>query len=123
MPRSVTVMSRYAQTDTCRHCRAPVLTGLDEDLCAFHATTDPNPLTALGEALALLAGRRTYELRRRGENRLGLYRRDRWQIQGRQAGDQHFVVADHQCDTPPLPTIPQPAIPAREKDTDAAIPF
>lgn len=48
----------------CRGCKTPILTGLDSDECALQARVDATPLTAIGEALALLAGRQTFTLRR-----------------------------------------------------------
>lgn len=111
-------MSRRALEDKCRQCRGQILTGLDEDDCAFRAAVDPTPLTALGEALALLARRRTYELRDRR-----LFRRDRWQIAGRQAGTQYLVLADHSCNSSPLPSIPLPAPEKRKEATHAVAPF
>lgn len=85
----------------CRACRASILEGWDGDQLAVRATVDPDPVTALGEALALLAGRSSYELRSYTAG-MALHQRDRWQITGRNA-DQHFVLVDHECDAVPLP--------------------
>ena len=101
----------------CRTCKAQILEGLDEDVCAFRATVDPDPLTPLGEALALIADRRTYELRRHSRG-WALWHRDRWQITGRVAGSKYLVVADHQCHTAKLPTIPTPPRVKKAKAND-----
>lgn len=95
-----------ARPRKCRHCKAPVLAGLDDELCGFPTTVDPTPLSPIGEALALLAGRTTYRLDKDQQ----LWRRDRWQIAGQPAGTvdrlfPHDVVASHSCGAPPLPSI------------------
>lgn len=51
---------RGVRATYCRDCRAPILTGLDADLCAFPAQVDVTQLNALGEAMAQLDGRATY---------------------------------------------------------------
>lgn len=88
-------VTRAARTTHCRRCGAVVMRGLDGDKAAFPATVDPEPLTALGEVLALLAGRGTYELRWVG-HRYELDARDQWQIQGRPPAEIH-AVAEHAC--------------------------
>jgi len=108
---------RGVTTHRCRTCQAQILEGLDEDVCAFRAVVDPDPLTPMGEALALLAGRRSYEIRRHSGG-WALWHRDRWQIRGRVAGPKYLVVADHQCDTPKLPTIPTPPRVKKAKAND-----
>lgn len=72
---------------TCQACGRLTLYGLAEGL-PVHA--DPVPLTALGELLALAAGRQTYTLRRSG-----LIHRDA----SRRADPRLStpVVADHSC--------------------------
>lgn len=99
----------YARLDTkggrgvrcgrCRDCRAPILTGLDGDTCAFVARVDCTPLTPLGEVLALLQdGVRTYELRTPGQAFARLVRRDFHAIRSRPAETGRFdVLADHRC--------------------------
>lgn len=87
-------MSRKAKLIACVRCDEPVLRGLDADIAAFPARTDIYPLSLHGEVQALMAGRRTYELRL-GE----LDHRDRWMITGRPASSI-TVVADHVCEEP-----------------------
>jgi hypothetical protein len=53
---------RSASLTRCRDCKAPILYGLDADMCALSVRADPTPLTPLGEALALIDGRATYSL-------------------------------------------------------------
>jgi hypothetical protein len=98
-------IGRRAKHRLCGQCQAVVLVGLDADRCAGEAHTDPDPITGIGEVLALLAGRATYRLRRAG--RLQLDHRTRWHIAGEPA-DHVDVVAEHRCGAPPLPTKPKP---------------
>lgn len=56
-----TGLTRRARVRACR-CGAPILAGLDADLLAFEVQVDPIPLTAIGEALAQVEGRATFEL-------------------------------------------------------------
>lgn len=95
---------RGTKPTKCIVCKADVLAGFDNDTCAQAAITDPNPLSPLGEALALIDKRRTYELSRHGAG-LALYHRDHWQISGRHPSDTIIVLTDHKCGTPPLPGI------------------
>lgn len=88
-------------------CGARVLAGVDADRCAFNAAVDNSPLTRRGELLAVVAGRRTYEL---ADGRL--YRRDRWSIRSTPRG---AVLAEHDCTPIPagwrLPPAPRPPAP------------
>lgn len=120
-------MGRNTTSRRCRQCKAAVLVGLDGDLCAFPTTADPTPLSPLGEALALLAGRATLHLRATPDGGRYLDRRDRWQIQGEPAGTANRlfpfdVVAAHVCHSPPLPSIPTnlPDKPEARKDQNNA---
>lgn len=92
-------LTRRARIRTC-DCRQPVLVGLDDDVCALDAITDPVPLTPLGEALARIEGRWTWSLRRSGHGFV-LDRRDPLEILGRPAGTQTRtdVLRQHRCDT------------------------
>lgn len=83
-----------------------VITGFDGDTVAMTAVVDPAPLSALGEALAQLAGRYTVSLDTEG-GRLVLNARTSWRIPARPAGAGRFdVLAEHRCSAPPLPSIP-----------------
>lgn len=100
-------MVRPLKRRRCRSCNRYVLVGLDSDHCAVNATVDPKPLTSLGEALALLTGRNTYDLQAiptQPQERT-LERRSWWHILGRPAGTYHpafpaDVVTDHHCTQP-----------------------
>src|SRR5437879_6066733 len=89
-------IGRNARLHHCRDCGRYVLTGLDNDLCAGVAHADPSPLSPLGEALALIGGRRTYALHQ-SPGRLELQLRDQWQIEGRPAGAVLDVLPEHTC--------------------------
>jgi hypothetical protein len=54
--------ARAANLKPCPACRATVLAGLDADNAACPVRCDPTPLTEMGEAVALLQGRATYDL-------------------------------------------------------------
>ena len=101
-------------------CHFPTLAGLDADRCALDAWCDLGELTLEGEALALLDGRRTYELH---GGRLSP--RDRWCIPGRPAGRSRWpVLAEHRCHDPIpaawcIPHRPEPAT----TTTNEGIPF
>lgn len=98
-------ITREARVRRCQDCPSWTVVGLDADRCAGPATADAEPLSRVGEALALLAGRQTYTLRRIG-TRLELDHRHRWAVGGSRPGDGPYdVVAAHRCHAPPLPTI------------------
>lgn len=112
-------VGRRATIRPCADCRQATVTGLDADRCAHRATCDPNPLTARGEAIALIAGRRTYALRRLF-GRLELDHRDHWQIRANPAGhpdNRYDVLAEHRCGPSPwhgdltTATVHQPTTP------------
>jgi hypothetical protein len=99
-------IGRAARAHHCKTCGQLILTGLDNDMCAGVADADPVPLAPLGEALAIIAGRNTYALRKTVD-RLELQLRDSWQIAGDPAGTTRYdVVAQHSCDAVNLPTLP-----------------
>lgn len=84
---------RNAAARPCRTCRRTVLYGLDADVCALSVRADPVPITALGETVALLAGRATYHLAA-AAGRRQLHYRDAWAIEGERKSP---VVAEHRC--------------------------
>lgn len=115
-------ISRRAKVRPCPACGVPTLIGLDDPRCANEARADLLILTALGEALALLAGRSTYRLRNAGRTELDY--RDRWQIAGKNADrDDVDVLAAHRCGAPPLPSKPKPEQQQSIKGDSDAIPF
>lgn len=107
------------KTHPARHrCGAPVLTGLDADRAALQVTVDPAPLTAIGEAAALILGRQTYELHTAGD-RQELDYRDRHRITARPANlEKSHVVQAHECGKPPIATKPQTDTETEGADND-----
>lgn len=100
----VNSVGRNARGRRCRDCGDWVLAGLDGDRCAEAVHVDPTPLSALGEAMALIAGKGTYALRREGPA-FRIDHRHRWAIAAKPAGtpgQRYDVVASHACsDTGP----------------------
>lgn len=103
-------ITRRAKERTCT-CGAPIFVGLDADRCAGEVRVDTKPVTAAGEALAILSGRSTYLLRT--GLRPELDHRTQWHIAGTSADDT-TVLAAHTCGAPPLPTKPTPPPPTQE---------
>lgn len=91
--------TRTARTRRCPTCRRPIIHGLDANWAAQIACCDPWPLTPIGEALTLLAGRRTWSLTFAGRYELDY--RDHWRIRGLPAATRHDVLAAHECGLPP----------------------
>lgn len=93
-------IGRRAQPRRCPTCSNRILTGLDADWAACRADVDPTPLTALGEALAHLEGRRTYALVVDGARHVLDYR-DAGRITHRPAGSPAArrldVLPEHRC--------------------------
>lgn len=122
-----TGLARRARIRTCE-CGERVLAGLDAEVCAFEVHADPMPLTALGEALALIDGRRTFAVHHEG-GRYVLDWRDGHSITEAPAGTQprEDVLRGHRCRTSP-PTGSQVAPSSFVKSTpplpaDAPAPF
>lgn len=114
-------IGRRVRATACPTCRQPTLTGLDADTAAFTATADPAPLDPLGEALAVLAGRTTYELHHAG-SRLELERRDSFAMRT-PAGAKTDVLAEHRCGAPPLPALPSRLARIAPKETPTCLLF
>lgn len=96
-----TGLSRRARPRPCARCHTWTVCGLDADTLALEAHCDPQPLTPLGEVIALATGRRTLELvRTRG--RLELEQRWADHIESRLAGNTPGadVLATHRCGQP-----------------------
>lgn len=108
--------SRRTRLDTCS-CGQPILTGLDDDNCAFVANTDLPFLTWAGELAARVVDqRKTYALQAGV-----LFRRDPLQHIGESANP---IVAEHRCGHPIPDTWRQPLTPRRPKEThDVRPPF
>lgn len=93
-----TGISRRASARRCHRCQLYTVAGLDDDRCALEAQCDPRPLTAAGEATAIVSGLRTFSLTWRG--RYELDARTYREIRSKPAGStpRHDVLAEHQCD-------------------------
>lgn len=96
-------VTRAVRARRCRDCREYVLVGLSSDRCGFPVAADPDPLSRLGEAVSLMAGRSTYSLRNAGD-RLELDHRSHFEIRGEAARDRlrHDVLARHVCGLPSI---------------------
>lgn len=89
--------TRRARAVACERCGLAVWRGIDEEWGGMAVDCDPLPLSRIGEAQAVMYGRRTYELSESG-GRLELWRRDRWRIKSRPAGTKRMdVVVGHDC--------------------------
>jgi hypothetical protein len=99
---AATAASRNTAARTCTGCRKPVLRGLTAFPMAISVDVDPWPLTAAAEAVCLLMGRATYELRHLHPH-YDLDSRDQWRRKERPAGASPGVdvLAAHQCGVPP----------------------
>ena len=114
----------------CSQCKAPILTGLDSDNCAFDARVDPTPLTSLGEFVAKLNNLTTYDVSRpSGTTRL--QRRSARRIAAHPAGGcaatlgPYDVLAAHQCHVtmPPTCTTTSRLNPATREGASDVCPF
>lgn len=99
---SETGSTRRLRLRSCRGCGEKVANGLDDVICAFEVDADPVPLSPLGEALAMLEGRRTVAVHREGD-RYVLDQRDAEHVAKRPAGSgtREDVLRLHSCGTPP----------------------
>lgn len=117
IPTTVTALSalvggrggRAITVRRCRRCARVVLAGWDDDYCAMLATVEWVPLSAVGELVALLGGRPTYELR--AGRPWTITRRWGRQITSHHPGTHDWrgcfdVVAAHRCNGPLLPDLP-----------------
>lgn len=95
-------ISRTTRPRTCRTCHTLTLTGLDADRAGLPVRVDPQPLTPLGEAMALTAGRRTYE--HNTANQLNPRSPGHIAHHPAATNTDSDVHASHLCGTSPLPT-------------------
>lgn len=87
---------RNAGLHPCPRCKKPILSGLDDDNAARTAHADPTPINPVGEAIALLSGRATFDLTSTNGKKQ-LWRRDQWHIGRRRT---HPVLPEHRCGQP-----------------------
>jgi hypothetical protein len=121
-------VNRSVRARTCK-CGAAILAGLNRDWLAIDTTLDAQPVDNLGEALALMQGRSTYDLRP-----LTGYGATGRQMQIRNATRisqprQHPVHAEHRCGQPLPPAVVTASeavslddLP-RNKQTRTSVPF
>lgn len=89
---------RGVHATKCPTCHTPTLVGLDNDVCAITAQTDPTPLDPQGELLALLQGRHTYRIDKQPGGNPKLTRRKAPQIRApRKHWQQYDVIPEHKC--------------------------
>jgi hypothetical protein len=113
-------ISRTVHTHTCR-CGRTVLRGLDGPVAALTAVVDPQPISALGEATALIAGAWTYDLIPARGRQLELHHRNLWNIAGQRRWPVH---ATHMCGiTWPADTDPPPLIGFTTQPNSIEVPF
>lgn len=95
-------VGRRTRPRQCASCHADVLVGYDGDVLAFEVTADPVPLSAIGEVLALVEGRRTVAFNQEGGKYVFNIRYVD-HIRGRIAGASRMedVLRTHRCGTPP----------------------
>lgn len=92
---------------TCRDCTAPVLVGVDAPACGISVTLDPQPVDNLGEALALVSGRRTFAVSTVNES--GNYRRvfaERTASWIRRGAALAPIHPEHRCNQPLPVAVP-----------------
>lgn len=107
--------SRRVKARTCP-CGSQILTGLDADWLGINTTLDAQPVDQLGEALALLQGRRTYNLRPTGgynDHGRAMEERNAWRI-SHPTRRPWPIHAEHRCHSP-LPVADQ--TPTSKTDT------
>jgi hypothetical protein len=114
-------VGRAVQATACPRCHARTLTAYAGDIAQVLVKVDPEPLSPLGEALALLAGRYTCSLWRAG-NRYELDLRDSFHIRTPAGSGKCDVHAEHRCGAPPLPSI-KSQFPARSRTLETTCPF
>ena len=94
-------LTRKARLRTCMACRRSTLAGLDGRVAGLSVWCDLTELSALGEAMALIDGRATYEVWD-ATVRPELERRDVWRVRAHPPGSEGCrpVLAEHRCGAP-----------------------
>ncbi len=91
-------VGRRAVATFCRRCSVAILTGYDADRCGLRVRVDPQPLDALGELAAVMAGLATYTLRTGLAGRPELDHRYAERMRGEQPmAGMYDVLAEHRC--------------------------
>ena len=87
---------RTARPRNCEHCGQYVIRGLDREYGGLNTDCDPEPLSPLGEVMALLSGHITYEsVWFAGQHTIS--HRDKYAISSHIAGDGIDVLIAHDC--------------------------
>ena len=89
--------ARAAKPETCKRCNGDVLRGDDHDKVARVVVVDLDPLNEVGEMLAHLDGRDTFNLypMPRKPGVFELEYRESWHIAGQRGGGP--ILAEHHC--------------------------
>jgi hypothetical protein len=103
---------------TCPKCGALVMQGRDGGPVIHIVTVDPGPISQLGEAMALVDGRNTYDLYRVNGG-LELHPRSAAHVR---AGHKRPVVTDHRCGAEPLPAADLPPPPRAKPEPQSFVP-
>ena len=113
--------TRRARAVRCESCHRAVMRGICADYAGYVVDADPTPLSRTGEALALMAGRTTVELRWLTD-RYELDLRDHFRIRGSPAGTNGIdVLVVHSCELSEGQTLPQ--MNSTLRDDKVAIPM
>lgn len=84
----------------CRTCHVVVLRALDGDICAMPVTVDPDPVSVIGEFLAVTQGRRTYDLMSWRSNKAYSYCLEFRRPVHITRTRRYDVYAEHRCGAP-----------------------
>lgn len=92
---------RVAKRHTCRKCDAECLRGDDHDTMSIKVVVDVAPVDRLGEALAIVAGLRTYDIgpqtgKTARPGAFVLYIREPWHYGC--AARKYPVLVEHRCE-------------------------
>lgn len=104
--------ARTAVRRGCPKCKTEIIYGVDADTAGIPVRCDPAPLTPLGEAVALLQGRKTYDLIK-GKTGAEIHPRDETHIKKPR---RHPVHATHICGNP-LTAFAETANPQKGPET------
>lgn len=111
-------LGRAASIGLCPRCNIPTLRGLDDERAGLPARADIDPVDEIGEALALIQGRATYDLVGDSRKKELEYRYE-WHIRKPR---KYPVLAAHKCDSP-LPTVPAQVPDILVEAEDDRVPF
>ncbi|MEV4158993.1 hypothetical protein [Nonomuraea dietziae] len=119
MRQRVGDFDRAVQLRTCPRCDAKILHGLDSDRAGVPVRCDLTPLDEVGEAIAVITNRATYDLIP-GRGRRELEPRSAWHISRPR---RYPVIAIHKCGQPLPETKTFDEIEGKRKADEEAPPF